>query len=145
MSPGSGLKTFLGLRHVIEDGLNILGDGNDIDHERRNYVLNDLATLLHEASRGFELVEHSSLFVSSDDKNALETYSLLDRYFGYAYSDEWKNKLHVTEKIMQQLLKNNNIANDEHIIATGFLTELLDNLKRRGSKEIPNQPQEIRL
>ena len=60
----TNLAAEVGFRHVIEDALSVLSK-HDIDPDRRSYVLEDLANLLRDASRGADLVNRRLLFLTS--------------------------------------------------------------------------------
>lgn len=140
----SSLVASVGFRHIIEDGISILSDGN-LDSERRKYVLEDLTSLLHEAMKGSDLVSRSSLFVRSDERSAFEAFSLLNRYLEHGYDPSWREKLPATERAFDHLKKNVGVSPEERTTAIALLRELLVRIKRQSGMEIPEQPEEIRI
>ena len=144
MASESNLVASIGFRHVIEDGLSVL-QNDDLEPGRRAYVLEDLTTLLRGAIKGCSLASQVSLFVRSDDRNAFEIFSLLDRYLGHGYDPDWRDKLPLAEKAFTQLQENSDVSSDARSAAIALLTELLSSVKRRNSIGIPEQPEEIRI
>jgi hypothetical protein len=144
MATESGLVASIGFRHVIEDGLSVLQNGN-LEPTRRAYVLDDLTALLRGAIKGSDLARQVSLFVRSDDRNAFEIFSLLDRYLGHGYDPDWREKLPSAEKAFTQLKENVEVAPEARSEAIALLTELLSSVKRRNSVGIPEQPEEITI
>lgn len=138
------LVASVGFRHVIEDGISILSN-DGLDSERRKYVLDDLTNLLHKAMKGSDLVSRSSLFVRSDERSAFEAFSLLNRYLGYGYDPDWREKLPAAERAFDQLKKNADVSPEERTTAIALLRELLVRIKRQSGMEIPEQPEEIRI
>lgn len=144
MSNESSLIASVGFRHVIEDGITILSSGN-LDSGRRKYVLEDLATLLRKATMGSTLASRSSLFVRSEERSAFEAFSLLNRYLGHGHDPDWREKLPVTKRAFDQLMKNEDMSPEERTTATALLHELLVRIKRQSGMEISDQPEDIRI
>lgn len=136
--------TSIAFRHVIEDGLSILS-AKSLEPTRRRYVLEDLASLMREASRGFELANRNHLLVSSDDRNAYESFSFLDRYLSSRYDDELKNVLQKAQATFDQLCKNDQVAQESQDLTVKLLEELLSSIRREGNTGIPSEPEEIKL
>lgn len=132
-------------RHVIEDGLSILS-AKQLEPTRRKYVLEDLASLMREASRGFELANRNHLLVSSDERNAYESFSFLDRYLSNRYDDHLiRNVLQKAQATFDQLCNNNQVSQETQDLTVKLLEELLSSVKREGSRGIPSEPEEIKL
>ncbi|MBT3060182.1 MAG: hypothetical protein AB2696_08090 [Candidatus Thiodiazotropha sp.] len=129
----------VGFRHVIEDGLVVLSKG-DMDSARRKYVVDDLTNLLSEAIRGLELVNRNALFVNSDQRNAVDTFSLLDQYLGHGYDPSWGNQLHIAEEAFDKLQKNEEPSDEARTAAIQLFEELLTKIKRQGWTGILEQP-----
>lgn len=144
MASESSLVGNIGFRHVIEDGLSVLRNG-DLDPKRRKYVLEDLTRLMQEARKGSDLAKHVSLFVRSDEISAFETFSLLDRYLKHGHDVHWREKLPGAEKTFTQLALNAEVSPEARTAAIALLTELLAGVKRRNSIGIPEQPEEIKI
>ncbi len=138
----TNLAAEVGFRHVIEDALSVLSK-HDIDPDRRSYVLEDLANLLRDASRGADLVNRRLLFVKSDERNAFDTFSLLDRYLGYGIDSNWREKPPDARMAFTQLQKNMEVPEKARATAMALLRDLLTTLERQSGMSIPKHPEEI--
>jgi hypothetical protein len=134
----------LGFRQLIEDGLIILA-GRPIDRDRRKYVLEDLADLVLHAKRGSDLVRNHALFVASADRNAYDSFSLLDRFLDQAESEYWKGILEQSEQALNELQANKPLRDQQREAAVGLLQRILSGLIREPKPGIPNQPEELRI
>ncbi len=135
----------LGFRHVIEDALAILA-GQTINPDRRAYVLRDFSNLLIEAKRGSDLVQQDTLFVTSADRSAYESYSFFDRYLGQKHDDHWTEKLKIAEAVFEELGKDVPILEErDRLAATSLLFEVLTVLRNEPNSGIPQEPEDIRI
>ena len=130
--------TSVAFRHVIEDGLSILS-AKQLEPVRRKYVLEDLASLMKEADRGFELAKRNHLLVSSGDRSAYESFSFLDRYLSNRYDDQLRNALQKAQAAFDQLCKNHQVPQETQDVTVRLLEELLSSIKREGSTGIPSE------
>lgn len=145
MMSETNLAAEVGFRHVIEDALSVLSNQDDIDHDRRSYVLEDLTSLLRDAIKGADLVNSNLLFVKSDERNAFDTFSLLDRYFGHGTDPDWRDKLPDAEAAFTQLRQNAEVSEKARATAIALLGELLTTIKRQSGMFIPEHPEEIEI
>ena len=134
----------LGFRHLIEDGVAIL-QNRPIDADRRKYVLDDLSDLVLTAKRGSDLVRNNALFVASADRNAVESFSLLDRFLDEAETDQWKVILEQTEQALKQLQRGAVPTQESREAAIVLLKQILSGLIREPKPGVSSQPEEIRF
>jgi hypothetical protein len=134
----------LGFRHLIEDGLAILED-RCLTPERRNYVLTDLSELLLSAKRGSDLVRNQTLFVASADHNAVESFSVFDRFLDEAESDYWQSVLSQSEEALNALKTSQAPKEQAREAAIDLLRKILAGLVKEPKPGIPSQPEEIRF
>lgn len=128
-------------RHVIEDGLSILSSKN-LDPSRCGYVLAGLRDLINEATKGFELVRQHSLVVSSDDRNAYESFSFIERHLSHHYNEQL---IQASKTAFDQLAKNATPSKKSHDAAVTLLQQLLSSISREGNSGIPSEPEQIKL
>lgn len=144
MASETALIAGVGFRHVIEDGLAVLSREH-LDPGRRKYVVDDITNLLRDASRGLELVNRSTLFVNSDERSAVDAFSLLNRYLGHGHGQDWGKQLPAAEKAFDELQKNSEPSDDIRAAAADLLQELLIRVQRQSWTGIPEQPEDIRI
>lgn len=135
--PGSSVS----FRHVIEDGLSILSS-KKLEQARREYVLAGLRNLINDATKGFELAQRHSLVVSSDDRNAYESFSFIRRHFGDRYNEQL---IQSAKTAFDQLAKNDTPPKEPHDAAIKLLQQLLSSISREGNSGIPSEPEQIKL
>jgi hypothetical protein len=134
----------IGLRHIVEDALAILGN-QPIDPNRRVYVLEDLARLFRDASRGSKIASHRTFFVGSDDKSAYEDFQRLDRYLRHRYQDTWSQLLDDVSGALDGLQKGVPVSADVKQKSQEVLEELLTSIAREHAYETAPAPREIRM
>ena len=105
-------------------------------------MLERLATLLAQAIAGSKIVEEDAFFVGSTDKNAFQSYSLLERHI--RHHNGWRGKLQGAELAFADL-HGYPAYGCAKSVATSLLRELLESLKREGVGGIPSVPEEIQL
>ena len=130
----------IGFRHVIEDGLSILSD-EGIDSDRRKYVLDDLINLLEQAKKGADLIKGHELFVGSDERDAFETYRLLERNL----SVNWNEKLDEAKCALDNLKNNSDLSVEMRGVAISLFKELHTRIEQQSSMGIPREPEEINI
>ena len=128
-------------RHVIEDGLSILSLKN-LEQARSEYVLTVLRELINEAAKGSELVRRHSLVVSSDDRNAYESFSFIERHLGHQYNEQL---IQAAKTALDQLAKKATPSKESHAAADTLLQQLLSSISREGNSGIPSEPEKIKL
>ena len=89
----------VGFRHVVEDGLSLLREQR-LPAARQEYVLSKLVRLLSDAARGQEIMAEQALFVGAKEREASESYSLLDRYL---QNEDWTTRLAVSRDALRRL------------------------------------------
>jgi hypothetical protein len=136
----------LGFRHLIEDGLAIL-NGTPLGADRRAYVLQDLSQLVLQAKRGSDLVRSNALSVATDDRNAFESYSILDRYWDRSHEEQWIQILATAGEAFDQLRKGAaaNLTEAQRTAAANLLKKVLSGLIREPKPGVPSQPEELRV
>lgn len=135
----------LGFRQLIEDGLAIL-NGAPLGPDRQTYVLQDISEFVLQAKRGSDLVQNSALFVTSDDRAAYESFSLLDRYLGQTQSETWNNVLEQARLAFSELGKDKpQLREEQRAAAVSLLKRILAGLIREPKPGIPTQPEEFRI
>jgi hypothetical protein len=136
----------LGFRHLIEDGLAILNE-RPISADRRDYVVRDLSQLVLQAKRGSELVRSNALSVATDDRNAFDSYSILDRYWDRSHEEQWNQVLAKAGEAFDQLQKGAtaNLSSDQRNAAANLLEKVLSGLIREPKPGVPSLPEELRI
>jgi hypothetical protein len=136
----------LGFRHLIEDGLAIL-DGRPINPDRRAYVVKDLSQLVLQAKRGSDLVRSNALSVASDDRNAFESYSILDRYWDRSREEQWTQVLAKAGEAFDCLQKGvvRDLREDQRNAAANLLRTVLSGLIKEPKPGVSSQPEELRI
>jgi len=136
----------LGFRHLIEDGLTIL-NGRPIGADRRAYVVQDLSEFMLQAKRGAALVRGDKLSVATDDKNAFESFSILDRYWDRSHEDQWNDLLAKAGEAFNELRKGRNapLNEEQRTAAENLLQRVLAALNREPKPGVPYGPEELRV
>jgi len=129
----------VGFRHVVEDGLTLLKERR-LPPARREYVLDELVRLLSDAARGKEIMAEQTLFVGARDRNAYESYSLLDRYLR---DESWKSRLEASQGALRRLAEGASASGEERSAAMDLLEELLASLERDASSGLPLMPEDL--
>jgi len=134
------LKSAVGFRHVIEDGLTVL-QGKRIAPERREFVLGDLNKLFKDAKLGSELVGRTTLFVGSANRSAFESFSLLDQ-LGQLENEELQESLLVAQRAINGLRSNTPVSEEVLAKVRALLEGILATLKREGRTGIADRPRD---
>ena|SRR5712671_3599980 len=134
----------IGFRHIMEDALAILGN-QQIDPNRRAYVLGDLVRLFRDASRGSQIASHRKFFVGSDDKSAFEDFERLDRYLRHRYQNTWGQLLDDVSGALDGLQKGVPVSEDARQKSQEVLQELVKGIARKHAYETAPAPREIRM
>jgi hypothetical protein len=129
-----------GFRHVVEEGLSLL-KGQQLPSERRDYVLERLTTLLREAAVGSQVVARGALFIGSKERDAYESFSLLERHLGHRPG--WRELLKRTEEALEALKSAPTAPTQIDPAASQLLEELRGSLRRAGVGGIRSLPEEI--
>jgi hypothetical protein len=130
----------VGFRHVVEEGLSLL-KGEQLPAERRDYVLARLSTLLHEAVMGSQIVDREALFIGSQERDAYESFSLLERHLRHHRG--WREMLQRTEDALNALKRSGDAPVQVRSTAVELLEELRGSLRREGIGGIRSLPEEI--
>jgi hypothetical protein len=136
-----GTVASVGFRHVVEDGLSLLKDRR-LPAGRREYVLDQLSKLLNDAARGQQIVANQALFVGSRDRDAYESYSLLDRHLR---NEEWEGRLKASQEALRRLLEGSAAPREARSAAIDLLKELLTSLERDASGGLASVPEDLDL
>lgn len=139
MASALRLSTSVALRHVVEDGLAVLAAKN-LEETRKEYVLRGLANLLQGAALGSELTGRSKLLVSTNERSAVESFSLVERYLGTKYNQE---VMRGVQAAFEQLARGAGITPEIRATASALLKELLAGMRREEHMGIPAEPEEI--
>lgn len=136
----------LGFRHLIEDGLTILS-GHPINPDRRAYVVQDLSELVLQAKRGADMVRSNALTVTTADRNAFDSFSILDRFWDRTHEDQWNNLLAKAGEAFDELRKGGraNLNDDQRAAAANLLQHVLSGLTRESKPGVPYGPAELRI
>jgi hypothetical protein len=107
---------------------------------RREYVLDQLITLLRAASRGQQIMAEQALFVGADDRSAYESYSLFARYL---HDQDWKTRLEASQDALRRLETGAPASTEGKSAAIHLLAELLKSLESDASTGLPLAPEEL--
>lgn len=130
----------VGFRHVVEEGLSLL-KGRDLPPERRDYVLERLGALLKGAVAGSQIVDREALFIGSRERDAYESFSLLERHL--QHRQDWRQMLQSAEDALNALQRAHRPSEDVNSTAVELLEELRQSLRREGVGGIRSLPEEI--
>lgn len=144
MNTDINVTTGPGLRHVLEDGIAILG-GSAFAPARRDYVLDDLLDLFSKVVRGQQLVQSPVLFTGSADRGAFEAFSLLDRFLPNANDLPAQEALRQSADAFGQIKNGQAIPKEQRENLTEFLRKILASLERQDSAGIRNEPEQIAI
>ena len=134
----------IGFRHVIEDALAILKN-EEVDQNRRDFVLQDVDGLLREAIKGLDLERRDSLFVGSANRNAFDTLQFFDHYLSTAGQEEWKDQLPEVQATFNNLLVGNAVEEVQKATSIGIFELLLQRSKWQDFIGVPLHPEEIKI
>lgn len=140
MNTSIALKSELGLRHLIEDGIAILRGGAFPD-ARRDFVLSDLQELFEKVARGHELIQSPSFFVGTADRGAFEAYSLLDRFLPLSPSGSVHTALRASAERLAEIKGGHTVAPAQRQESAEFLSQILASLRRQDSSGLRNDPE----
>jgi len=143
MTAEQAIKTGVGLRHILEDGISIL-EGTHLEKARRDYVLDDLEALFGEVVRGSELVQARSLFIGTNDRKAFESFSLLDKFLP-EIDEEMDARLKALVASLTELKIGNTISDEQASELSAFLNQILAGLNRQDSAGLPNEPEQVNI
>jgi len=101
MNPYTDSLGSVGFRHVLEDGLAILG-GKTLERDRQEFVLRDLAGVISEAKRCSDLVQGQSWFLANANQEAFELFALIERLTS-GEDRPWTNLLDSAATTLQAL------------------------------------------
>ena len=118
----------LGLRHIVEDGVKLL-EGGRIARDRRQYVLAQLKSFIDQASRGSALVEENAWFIPPSDREALESFSLINKYLN-ARGPKLRQLLDATRESIERLETGRPVAKADFSKAHGLMTDVLECIRQ---------------
>lgn len=128
------LAEAVGLKHVIEDGLALL-HGQALAAARRDFVMRDLQTLLHQAIRGSQIASQSTLFLGEDDKQAFGSFTLIDRYLGTGQAATWLHQAPDALQVIEQIQHAQEPNETQKKVALEILSALLTQIITGPSSE----------
>jgi hypothetical protein len=127
MNEWSGIEFTIGLRHVLEDAIQYLGDGA-VEPARQKLVLRDLSDFMERARTGSEVTAAATFTANADDASAVEAYALLFHHLNASLEQELAGKIRSTADIISQLSNGSAVSPEKKLIAKEFIGTLLANL-----------------
>src|SRR5258707_506224 len=108
MSTISGIEFSIGLRHVLEDSLDIIR-GKKLDDQRRELVLRKVGEFMNKAKNGSEAIG-AAVFVDAEGApETVEAYALLFHHLKRIFPD-LVGKIKTTADVLQRLDQNENVS-----------------------------------
>ena len=118
----------VGLQNVLESGLALMR-GNDMPAVPRDVVLAALIDLFSKADEGSRNVSGRRLLVRSEERQALETFTVFFRYLQDEYGAELQERLSETTTVLKQM-QGNSAEESKAQRAAGLIASFLEALHR---------------